>query len=286
MFFAVSALCLVLSFLLAVTFPRQLVRAKWPFANPTLALVTWLALSVGSGLSLIACFFALGIAFNKFALELIFGGIGALLVLRLIYLMSKEAYLTYIERNKHKQLLFLLVNGIPNSGKIIDHESPNSYCLPGPPTSVTTLAEGLMNTLTSEEIAAICLHEDAHLGAKHHWIIMTFQAWEKTLPLPFTKAARDSVSTLIEILADKHATQLYTPRVVSQSLVNAAGTSMNPTLSNNYQYTQTRATKSRLIALLTKTKDLSPREKLLVKMGDFIAIVLPMSVFALILFNI
>ncbi|MFT4245943.1 MAG: M56 family metallopeptidase [Micrococcaceae bacterium] len=286
MFFAISALCFVLSFLLAVTFPRQLVRDKWPFANPTLALITWLALSTGSSLSLIAGFFALGLAFNIFVLELFFGGIGALIVLRLIYLMAKEAYLTYTERNKHKQLLFLLANETSNPDKILDHESPSSYCLPGPPTSVTTLAEGLINTLTPEEIAAICLHEDAHLGAKHHWIVMTFQAWEKTLPLPFTKAASDSVSTLIEILADKHATQLYTPKVVSQALVNAAGTSMNPTRSDNYQYTQTRATKARLFALLTKPQDLLGSQKLLVKIGDFIALALPIGALVLIFLNI
>jgi hypothetical protein len=78
-----------------------------------------------------------------------------------------------------------------------------AYCLPGGARSVTVLSDGLMAALEPAELRAVLMHENAHLSQRHHLLLWAFAAWRQALPwLPTTRLAQESVSSLIEMLAD------------------------------------------------------------------------------------
>ena len=108
---------------------------------------------------------------------------------------------------------------------IIDHDTPLAYCLPGRGTadSVTVLSRGLLDQLSSGEIAAVIHHETTHLRQHHHLLTMAFDAWYRALPwLPTTRYGRHAVLELTEMLADDGALRDSSRRELLRSLATTA----------------------------------------------------------------
>ncbi len=108
---------------------------------------------------------------------------------------------------------------------IIDHDTPLAYCLPGRRTadSVTVLSRGLLDQLSSAEIAAVIHHETTHLRQHHHLLTMAFDAWYRALPwLPTTRYGRHAVLELTEMLADDGALRGSSRRDLLRSLATTA----------------------------------------------------------------
>lgn len=108
---------------------------------------------------------------------------------------------------------------------IIDHDTPLAYCLPGRGTadSVTVLSRGLLDQLSSGEIAAVIHHETTHLRQHHHLLTMAFDAWYRALPwLPTTRYGRHAVLELTEMLADDGALRDSSRAELLRSLATTA----------------------------------------------------------------
>ncbi|EFC83891.1 M56 family metallopeptidase [Parafrankia sp. EUN1f] len=81
------------------------------------------------------------------------------------------------------------------------------------------VSEGLLRTLTPEELDAVLAHEEAHVAGRHDLVIQPFMAWERTFP--FLRPAREAtaaVSLLVEMLADDAAAQRTSGRTLARAL--------------------------------------------------------------------
>ena len=85
-------------------------------------------------------------------------------------------------------------------------EHPLAYCLPAINQPLTVVSQGLLEELTSEELAAVLAHESAHLTQRHDLLRLAFEAWHKAAPwFPATGVAVQEVTELTEIMADDSA---------------------------------------------------------------------------------
>ncbi|WP_426766852.1 M56 family metallopeptidase [Pseudarthrobacter sp. 1G09] len=227
MFWA-SYLLAVLAILLAWPVPILLSRAQWPARSPFTAMLLWQAIALAGGLSMIGAMLVYGlepigdnliaglrslagmVLFNAPTTALGFWHIfalsaAALLTAHLVFTLLLTYYRIQRQRRRHRELLALLASpsGQDTATLVISHDSPVAYCLPGGARSVTVLSDGLMAALEPEELQAVLTHENAHLSQRHHLLLWAFAAWRQALPwLPTTRLAQESVSSLIEMLAD------------------------------------------------------------------------------------
>ena len=75
---------------------------------------------------------------------------------------------------------------------------------------ITVVSRGLLDQLSSQQLAAVLAHESAHLTQRHDLLRLAFQAWHKAAPwFPATSAAVKEVSELTEIMADDAALSRY-----------------------------------------------------------------------------
>jgi Zn-dependent protease with chaperone function len=213
---------------LAWPVPILLARARWPSRAPGTALLAWQAIALAGGLSMIGALLSYGlvpfganlaegiIAFpgwivmgrlpkgtdflQMFALSgAILLGIHLLLTLGLTFARAERS------RRRHGELVQLLSAPMPErpGTRLIDHEAPVAYCLPGTTRSITVLSAGLIELLDDDQLRAVISHEMAHVAQRHHLVLLAFRAWRGSLPwFPIATRALDAVTVLVEMLAD------------------------------------------------------------------------------------
>ncbi|BCW18935.1 M56 family metallopeptidase [Pseudarthrobacter enclensis] len=254
MFWA-SYLLAVLAIILAWPVPILLSRAQWPARSPFTAMILWQAIALAGGLSMIGAMLVYGlepigdnliaglralagmVLFNAPTTALGFWHIfalsaAALLTAHLVFTLLLTYYKIERQRRRHRELLALLASpsGQDAGTLVISHDSPVAYCLPGGARSVTVLSDGLMAALEPEELRAVLTHENAHLSQRHHLLLWAFAAWRQALPwLPTTRMAQESVSSLIEMLADDVALRTASKATLIKAIAivasgSAAGT--------------------------------------------------------------
>ena len=262
MFWA-SYLLAVLAVVLAWPVPIFLSRAQWPARAPFTAMLLWQAIALAGGLSMIGAMLVYGlepIGANLIAgLRALAGMVlfdapttalgfwhlfalsaAALLSAHLVFTLLLTYYKIERQRRRHRELLALLASPSTQGARtlVISHDSPVAYCLPGGARSVTVLSDGLMEALEPGELRAVLIHENAHLGQRHHLLLWAFAAWRQALPwLPTTRLAQESVNSLIEMLADDVALKTESKVtlikaiaiVASGSVPTGTGTDFRPT---------------------------------------------------------
>jgi len=106
--------------------------------------------------------------------------------------------------------------------RILDVAQPLAYCLPGVRSRVV-VSEGVLNTLSDNEITTILTHERAHLRARHDLVLEMFTAVHAAFPrLVRSASALDAVRLLVELLADDAAVRATGPTPVARALVACA----------------------------------------------------------------
>jgi Zn-dependent protease with chaperone function len=128
-------------------------------------------------------------------------------------------------RSRHRQLVTLLSTPMPQRPglRLIDHEAPVAYCLPGTTRSVTVLSAGLLELLDETQLRAVISHENAHATQRHHLVLLVFRAWRGSLPwFPIATRALVEVATLVEMLADDRARQDVSDDALAQSIALVA----------------------------------------------------------------
>ncbi|MCU1513061.1 MAG: peptidase, partial [Microbacteriaceae bacterium] len=134
-------------------------------------------------------------------------------------------------RVRHRQLVTLLSTPMPERPglRLIDHEAPVAYCLPGTTRSVTVLSAGLLELLDESQLAAVISHENAHATQRHHLVLLAFRAWRASLPwFPIATRALVAVTTLVEMLADDRARRDVSDDTLARSIGLVASASGVP----------------------------------------------------------
>jgi Zn-dependent protease with chaperone function len=234
-----------LAVVLAWPVPVLLGRSRWVRRAPAAAMVLWQAVALAGGLSLIGTPLLWGLApfgddlaeaSRSFAAALADGSwvpllehdpwlpariaavTGAVLFFaHLVLTLAVTTVRTMANRRRHRQMVELLA--APPSTRtaqaagadraptrVLPHDVPLAYCLPGLTGSLTVLSRGLLDQLTEAEVAAVVAHERAHLRQRHDVLRLAFEAWHRAVAwLPTTATAQTAVASLTEMLADDAA---------------------------------------------------------------------------------
>ncbi|MES2092676.1 MAG: M56 family metallopeptidase [Actinomycetota bacterium] len=236
---------------LAWPVPILLSRARWPARAPGTALLVWEAIALAGGLSMIGALLSYGLqpfgatfidgllAVPRYLLErrlpatADFGQMfalsgGVLLAIHLLLNLALTAVRAERSRTRHRQLVTLLSTPMPQRPglRLIDHQAPVAYCLPGTTRSVTVLSAGLLELLDETQLRAVISHENAHAAQRHHLVLLAFRAWSRSLPwFPIATRALVEVATLVEMLADDRARQEVSDDALAQSIALVASAS-------------------------------------------------------------
>lgn len=235
----------LLAVALAWPVPVLLGRARWVRRAPAAAMVLWQAVALAGGLSLIGFPLMWGLApFDDSAVDAVPAFVAALadgswiprldhdpwlpsriaavtvalaLFAHLLLTLAVTAVRTVAHRRRHRLMVELLAAppsvqghavdptaGVPT--RVLPHDAPLAYCLPGLTGSLTVLSRGLLEQLSADEVAAVVAHERAHLRQRHDLLRLAFEAWRRAVTwLPTTAVARQAVAGLTEMMADDSA---------------------------------------------------------------------------------
>lgn len=236
---------------LAWPVPILLARAAWPMRAPGTALVVWQAIALTGGLSMIGALLSYGLApfgdtlvdgLRALPRSLLSGSLprgsefsqmfalsGAILLgIHLLLNLVTTFVRAERSRRRHRQLVTLLSAPMPErpDTRLIDHEAPVAYCLPGTTRSVTVLSAGLIAILDDEQLRAVTAHERAHATQRHHLVLLAFRAWRGSLPwFPIATRAYHAVAILVEMLADDRARQVVSDETLARSIAIVASES-------------------------------------------------------------
>ncbi|GAB3558486.1 M56 family metallopeptidase [Spelaeicoccus albus] len=238
-----SIMLAVLAVLLAWPVPVLLARARWAGRDPLTALVLWQSIGLSGGLAMIGAglVYAVSGISTRFPdglgrladmiwhgrlltdlgpLRLIALAIALILALRLLSVLILSVVQTVRHRRRHRQLLDILSRPSVDhpEARLLDHTAPVAYCLPGPRNTMV-LSAGIIDLLSKPELEAVIAHERAHLEWRHDLVILPFVSWHRALPwLRAATVAHQSISTLVEMLADDTAIRTVRPEVLASAI--------------------------------------------------------------------
>ena len=234
----------LLAIALAWPVPVLLASARWPSRAPGVALALWQAIALAGGLSMIGSLLTLGaIPFGARLVDSIdalwltvdsgrippAAGFANVLALGAAVLLAGHLLLnlavTFVradsQRRRHRYLVELLSSpsaDYPRT-RVLDHDAPLAYCLPGATRSATVVSAGLLELLDARELSAVVAHENAHLSQQHHLVLLFFRSWRTALPwFPIAYLAENAVALLVEMLADDQARRIVDDRTLARAI--------------------------------------------------------------------
>ncbi len=236
----------VVALLLSGPVPAMLARATWPLRAPRSAIVLWQSIALAAVLSAFSAGIAIAsrlfipgedgrptatliaeadvLGWPLWASYVVALALTLLIGARLVVSVLNVAIATRRRRAHHRMVVDLVgaSHATAPQLRILDIAEPLAYCLPGARSRVV-LSEGALNNLSSNEIAAILTHEQAHLRARHDLVLEMFTAVHAAFPR-FVRSANalDAVRLLIELLADDAAVRTAGRTPLARALVACA----------------------------------------------------------------
>jgi hypothetical protein len=220
-----------------------------------------------------------------------------LLTLHLVLNLALTFVRAERSRTRHQQLVSLLSAPMPERPgmRLIDHEAPVAYCLPGTTRSVTVLSAGLVDLLDEEQLRAVISHENAHATQRHHLVLMAFRAWRASLPwFPIATRALVAVTTLVEMLADDRARRDVSDETLARSiaLVASASGERSPNgppsileASRNALAADGESANRRIVRLIDRSPALPVRSRAFVVLCGFALLAVPTALVLAPVFN-
>ncbi|MBG0827610.1 M56 family metallopeptidase [Planomonospora sp. ID67723] len=234
----------------------RLVRARWTYRAPHVAIVLWQALGVTWGLAGTGALLSYALepygrgvlyGLHAFAVSAIDGGYGppepydlprifafiagltAFTVLVVVLLTAGAQ--TLRARHRHRTLLALVSGEDPEvpGVRVVDHPAAAAYCVPGLRSQVV-VSKGTLRLLSPAELTAVLAHEAAHVRERHDLVLLPFAALRRALP--FSRTVRDAqreVGLLVEMAADDVARRYCSPRRLATALLRFGTAGAIPT---------------------------------------------------------
>ncbi|KAA1251881.1 M56 family metallopeptidase [Mycobacterium simiae] len=244
----------LLAVLLAGPTPALLARAVWPLRAPRAVMVLWQAIALAAVLSAFSAGIAIAsrllmpgadgrptagvvdahsrLGWPLWAAYLAVFALTVLVGVRLMVAVVRVGIATRRRRAHHRMVVDLVGVGHGTALtqpcartrdlRVLNVAQPLAYCLPGVRSRVV-VSEGTLNTLNSDEVAAILTHERAHLRARHDLVLEAFTAVHAAFPRLVRSAnALRAVQLLVELLADDAAVRAAGRAPLARALVACA----------------------------------------------------------------
>jgi Zn-dependent protease with chaperone function len=237
----------------ATVAPRLLARAAWVERSPWVGIALWQGLSASvflatvlGGLALAlpavplsddlavllsACGAALraqyetpgGASASAMGAALALGALG-----RITYCLALGTRQARAQRRRQLHSLAVLARRDDHIGAVVvDHDVPTAYCLPGRGRHIV-ITSAVLDTLGTDEVAAVLAHERAHLLARHHLLLAVTESFRRAFSwVPLFRRAHSEVSRLVEMHADDIAARSSERLTLVTALVRLAEAS-NP----------------------------------------------------------
>lgn len=206
-----TVVLVALAIVLAGPVPWALARLPVLRRTPRATMVLWQAVALaavlaalGAGLSLVTAQLDGDLSVRAYVLSAIPLCLTALVLARLLLSGHRVGTDLRLLRRRHRELVDLLAED-RNGVRVLDHEAPTAYCLPGLRSRVV-VSRGAVTSLTAAELEAVLAHERAHLRARHDLVLEAFTVLQQAFPAVVTsRRALDEVRLLVEVLADRAA---------------------------------------------------------------------------------
>ena len=127
-------------------------------------------------------------------------------------------------RRRHREQVDLLGSSDAAGVRVLEHEVPVAYCLPGVGVRrAWSSPPALSACSTGDEVDAVLAHERAHLRARHDLVLEAFGVLHQAFPRwVSSRAALAEVRLLVEVLADAAAARATGRRPLGRALVALA----------------------------------------------------------------
>lgn len=219
----------VLAVLLAGPVPAVLSRVTRLHRTPLVSMLLWQCLALAAVLAAIGAGLALvsyhdsnhGPAWLPVAVAALSLAIAVTVLVRLVVSGHRVGTNLRALRRRHREHVDLLA-AIDEAGgyRVIDHDVPVAYCLPGVGSSRIVLSAAARDRLAQSELDAVLAHERAHLRARHDLVVEAFTVLHQAFPrFVSSRAALAQVQLLAEILADRAAVEVAGQRALYQALL-------------------------------------------------------------------
>jgi Zn-dependent protease with chaperone function len=223
-------------------------HARWPHRVPRLGVAAWQALSGSvlialllAGLSVFMPATVVGMNLAEFLRTCVMalraqyatpgGALGhalaatatLALTVRVTVLLVTGLRRARQDRDQHLTHLRLAARrDLELDAMILEHPMAAAYCLPGRANTVV-LTTAAVAALAPAELAAVLVHERAHLRGRHHLVAAAALVLARAVPfLPVFDWARQEQSRLLEMIADDQAADHGTRLTVARALVHLA----------------------------------------------------------------
>ncbi len=221
-----------LAVLLAGPVPGLLARLPVVRRTPGAGLVLWQAVALSAVLAAVGAGLSLS-ADRAWREEPGWGGyvvaglalaLTLLVVARLLFSAHVVGRELRAIRQRHRQQVDLVGRRVSDGGvRVLEHELPVAYCLPGMAGSRIVMSSAALRTLDEHQLAAVLLHENAHLRARHDLVLEAFTVLRRAFPRAVSsRSALSEVALLVEALADRAAVRAGRARELGAALVALA----------------------------------------------------------------
>jgi Zn-dependent protease with chaperone function len=222
----------LLALVLSGPVPSLLRRTTSLRAVPRAAMVLWQATALAAVLAALGA--SLSLAFDAAlgsdpswadALVVAFAvSVTAVVLVRLLWTGHRVGTRLRSMRRRHRELLDLLTDSGRGDGvRVVPHETPMAYCVPGLRPRVV-LSAATLTLLGPAELDAVLGHERGHLRARHDLVLEAFTVLHAAFPRwVSSQAALDEVRLLVEVLADRAAVRQAGTDAMARALVTLAG---------------------------------------------------------------
>lgn len=127
-----------------------------------------------------------------------------------------------VHARRHAEAVVLAARGAargPDGSVVLDAELPSVYCLAGRPATIV-VTSGALSALDETQLAAVLVHERAHLDERHHQMLAVARALGKILPgLRLFTVGAGELARLAEMRADDAAAERHGPDTVVGALL-------------------------------------------------------------------
>lgn len=220
--------------LLAGPVPALLARWKRLHLTPFAAMLLWQSVAMAAVLSALGAGLSLVTDSTwdrdhtplELAIAVAAGLLTVIVVLRLAVSGHRVGTSLRTERRRHREQLDLLAEHRGSNGRVrvVDHDVPVAYCVPGVTQPRVVLSGAALRTLEEPQINAVLAHERAHLSARHDLVLEAFTVLHRAFPRWVSSdAALREVRLLVEILADRAALKVGSAKDLGRALLAMAG---------------------------------------------------------------
>lgn len=223
-----------LAVLLAGPVPAWLARVPLTRRTPRAAMVLWQAVALAAVLSALGAGLALAgdralqrdPAVESWVVAAVALGVTGLVVGRLLLSGHRTGRRLRMLRRRHRELVDLVARrdeALGDGARVLDHEVPVAYCVPGLPGGRVVVSAGAVARLGPLELAAVVAHERAHLRARHDLVLEAFRVLHDAFPRWVSSGrALAEVRLLVEVLADAAAARSCGRRALVRALLTLA----------------------------------------------------------------